>query len=70
MTEDNDATMEATLWGNTTDWSGDGTIVTGTINIWGDPGFVDPENGDYYLASPDSPAVDSGVDAGVYHDFD
>ena len=68
------ATLEATLWGtatwaNTTDWSGDGTIITGTVNLWGDPAFVDPDNGDYHIGE-NSAAIDAGVDAGVTNDID
>jgi Right handed beta helix region len=68
------ATMEATLWGtgswaNDTDWDGTGTINTGTINIWDNPGFVDPDNSDYHI-SRKSAAIDTGVDAGVTTDID
>ncbi|MBN1954560.1 MAG: right-handed parallel beta-helix repeat-containing protein [Anaerolineae bacterium] len=61
--------LEGTLWGNGIDWSGDGTIVTGTVNLWGDPAFVDPDGGDYHVFS-DSLAVDAGIDAGVHGDID
>jgi hypothetical protein len=68
------ATMEATLWGsgawaNDQDWAGDGTIITGTINIWGNPDFVNPDAGDYHL-SPLSEAINAGIDAGVKTDID
>ncbi len=68
------ATLEATLWGTGTwangyDWGGSGTIVTGTVNIWADPDFVDPAHGDLHIDSA-SAAVDAGVDAGVTADFD
>jgi parallel beta-helix repeat protein len=41
----NAAALEATLWGagawaNGTDWSGTGSITTGTVNIHGEPAFV------------------------------
>ncbi len=67
-------TIQATLWGsgewaNDTDWTGPGTIITGTVNLWADPGFVDPANGDYHLL-PTSAAIDAGVDAGVTVDMD
>lgn len=58
------ATMEGTLWGNTADWGGGGTVVSGTVNVWGDPAFVDPDGGDYHVR-PGSAAVDAGVDAGA-----
>jgi uncharacterized repeat protein (TIGR01451 family) len=70
----NTATLTATLWGtgtwaNLTDWGGAGTIITGTINIWGDPVFVDPDAGDYHIG-PGSAAIDTGVIAGVTTDID
>jgi parallel beta-helix repeat protein/predicted outer membrane repeat protein len=68
------AVLEATLWGsgawgNASDWGGDGTIVTGTVNLWADPAFVDPDMGDYHI-STNSAAVDAGVDSGVADDID
>jgi uncharacterized repeat protein (TIGR01451 family) len=62
-------TLEATLWGNTTDWSGAGSITTGTVNLWGDPAFVNPGAGDFHIG-PDSTARDAGVDADVNTDMD
>lgn len=69
----NTATMEATLWGsgswaNGTDWNGL-TVITGTVNVWGDPGFVGPDAGDYHIAVG-SAAVDAGVDAAITSDID
>ena len=68
------ATLEATLWGsgewaNGTDWGGDGAVITGTHNYWGDPAFVDPDGGDYHIEFT-SAALDRGVDAGVVTDMD
>ena len=68
------ATLEATLWGsgiwaNEHDWGGSGTVLTGAVNIWGDPAFVDPDGGDYHIG-PDSAARDAGVDAGITTDID
>jgi len=68
------ATLTATLWGtgvwaNGQDWINHGTLITGTVNIWGDPAFVDPDGGDYHLG-PGSAAIDAGVDAGVATDID
>ncbi len=65
VTEGSTATLEATLWGegdwaNGTDWSGDGSIDTGTINIWGDPAFMDPDGGDYHIGLS-SAAIDAGT---------
>jgi hypothetical protein len=74
VTAGNAVTLEATLWGtgtwaNATDWGGAGTIITGTVNVWGDPAFVDPDSGDYHIGSS-SAARDEGVDAGVTTDID
>jgi uncharacterized repeat protein (TIGR01451 family) len=68
-----DAILEGTLWGsgiwaNEQDWAGEG-IITGTVNLWGDPGFLDPDNGNYHIGHG-SAAIDAGVDAGVYTDID
>lgn len=68
------ASLEATLWGsdawaNVADWGGDGTVTTGTINIQGDPGFVNPGAWDYHIG-PGSKALDIGVAAGVITDID
>jgi len=74
VTAGSTATLEGTLWGsgvwrNNTDWDGDGNITTGTVNVWGDPSFVNPDDGDYHIA-PSSEAIDAGVDAGVTMDID
>ena len=74
VTENNTATLEATLWGtgawaNETDWAGGGAIVTGTVNVWGDPGFIDALQGDFHIG-PGSAAIDAGIDAGVTADID
>jgi hypothetical protein len=50
----NTITLTATLWGedewsNGMDWDGGGTILTGTLNVRGDPLFVDPEDMDYHI---------------------
>ena len=67
-------TLEATLWGtgawaNGTDWGGPGTVSTGSIDIWEDPCFVNPDAGDYHICSS-SEAIDAGVDVGVTSDID
>jgi len=74
VTEGSTVTLQGTLWGmgvwaNETDWGGNGDIFTGTVNLWDDPAFVDPDNGDYHI-SPRSVAIDAGVDAGVTIDVD
>lgn len=71
---DSAATLEATLWGNSTwgndsDWAGGGTIITGTVNYWGDPAFKQPDVGNYHIAE-NSAAKDAGVNAGVNTDID
>jgi hypothetical protein len=71
---DSTARLEATLWGsgdwaNETDWDGPGTILTGTLNLWDDPAFVDPDAVDYHLGAS-SAAIDAGVNAGVHTDID
>jgi hypothetical protein len=64
------ATLEATLWyDNGMDTDGEGTILTGTVNVTGNPSFVDPDVWDYHLTSG-SPAIDAGVEAGVTSDLD
>ncbi len=74
VTAGSKATLEATLWGsgvwaNGMDWGGGGTVITGNIDVRAEPGFVNPDGGDYHLRS-DSAAVDAGVDAGVTTDID
>jgi hypothetical protein len=69
VAEGSTATLQGTLWGNETDWAGAGTIVTGTVNVSGNPDFVDPDGGNYHI-SVHSAAVDAGVDAGVVTDID
>ena len=69
VTAGSTVTLDATLWANGTDWAGAGQIVTGTINVWGDPDFVNSEAGDYHIG-PDSAAINAGVDAGVTTDID
>ncbi len=69
VTTGNTATLEATLWANDTDWGSVGNIFTGTVNIWGDPAFVDPDAGDYHVGLA-SAAIDRGVNAGVTTDID
>jgi hypothetical protein len=68
------AALNATLWGsgawaNGIDWDGAGTITTGSVNVWGEPAFMDPDNGDYHIRS-NSAAKDAGVNAGVTTDID
>jgi uncharacterized repeat protein (TIGR01451 family) len=68
------ATLQATLWGsgawaNDADWGGSGAIATGTVNVWGDPTFADPDGGDYHVGLG-SAAVDAGVKVPVYLDLD
>ena len=65
--------LDSTLWGsgawaNISDWGGSGTF-TSTHDYYGDPGFVDPENGDYHIL-PTSPAIDLGVPTSTTVDID
>jgi parallel beta-helix repeat protein len=74
VAEGSSATLTATLWGsgewaNGTNWGGSGAIEPGTINILGDPAFVNAAEGDFHLQAS-SAAVDAGVDAGVAIDID
>jgi hypothetical protein len=70
----NTTRLDATLWGtgtwaNGTDWAGEGSIMTGTINIWGEPSFAGAAAGDYHIGRA-SAARDSGIGAGVFYDVD
>jgi hypothetical protein len=70
ITAGSTVTLEATLWySNGTDTGGAGTILTDTVNVYGDPAFVNPAAGDYHLGEG-SAALDAGVDAGVTADMD
>jgi hypothetical protein len=73
-TTGNAITLQATLWGtgtwaNEADWGGAGTVVTGKINVRGEPAFVDPDAGDYRIAA-DSAAIDEGICTGVRIDIE
>lgn len=68
------ASLEGTLWGsddwaNGDDWAGGGDILTGTVNIWGNPAFKAPDSDSYHI-NLGSAARDAGVDVGVYADID
>ena len=64
------ATLEATLWyDNGADTGGSGTVATGTVDLHGDPAFVDPSAWDYHIEAT-SAALDAGVDADVTTDID
>jgi parallel beta-helix repeat protein len=64
---DNSINLAGTLWySNTADWGGEGTIITGTHNYWGDPLFA----ADGYHILLGSMAIDHGVNAGVADDID
>jgi hypothetical protein len=70
VTTGSTATLEATLWyGNGSDTGGGGYISTGTVNVYGDPAFVNPSVWDYHLTDG-SAAIDAGVDASVTADID
>jgi hypothetical protein len=61
-------TLEATLWHDNGMNTG-GEVLTGTVNVYGDPAFVAPATWDYHLAA-ESAAIDTGIDAGVSVDID
>ncbi len=68
------ASLEATLWGtgtwkNNSDWDGPGTILTGTINLWGNPDFVNPPNNNWHIGVH-SAAINAGIYAGIPTDID
>lgn len=63
------AVMTATLWSNTLDTSGDGSVSIGTANIHDDPAFVSTATGDYHLM-PSSAAIDQGAPSDVDIDID
>ena len=62
------ATLESTLWANTINLAGPGTVYHDNDHA-GDPAFVAPDAGDYHIAET-SAAVDQGVNAGVSSDID
>ncbi len=74
VTAGNTVKLLATLWGagawsNGSDWGGAGTVLTGTVNLWGEPCFLNPAGGDYHICGT-SAARDAGVDASVIRDMD
>jgi hypothetical protein len=74
VTVGNTVTLEATLWGagawaNVVDHAGEGHVISGTINVRGDPSFVAPSAGDYHIG-PDSAAIDEGIETDVIMDLD
>jgi hypothetical protein len=74
VTAGSTARLGATLWGsgvwaNGTDYGGAGTISIGTLNIWGNPAFVDPAGYNYHIGYT-SAAKNAGVNAGVTEDID
>jgi len=71
---DSSARLDGTLWGagdwmNQRDAAGAGALVTGTVNVYGPPDFVNPAGGDYHIG-PASAAIDRGVASGVDYDYD
>jgi predicted outer membrane repeat protein len=54
------------FFGNITDTVG---VTSGGHSLIGNPRFVDPLHDDYHLRSG-SPAIDHGIDAGIYTDLD
>ena len=63
----NSINLAGTLWfSNTADFGGEGTLITGTHNYWGDPLFAT----DGYHLLPGSLAIDHGLNADVADDID
>jgi hypothetical protein len=74
VTAGNTATLDGTFWGdgswaNAEDWMGAGMIFMGTVNVWGDPVFSNPDQGNYHLLST-SEAIDAGITVPLGDDFD
>lgn len=70
VTAGNMATLEGILWHDSgQETYGEGTILTGMVNVYGDPAFVDPDAGDYRIG-PASAALDRGVAAGDRTDLE
>lgn len=66
----NHAALQGTLWhGNGIDTGGAGTILTGTVNLYDDPAFLNPDSWDYHLGVG-SAGIDAGIDSGVTTDMD
>jgi len=64
------ASLQGVLWHNTgQEIHGEGAILTSTVDVYGDPGFVNPDAGDYRIG-PASAALDQGVAAGDTMDLD
>jgi hypothetical protein len=68
------ASLDGTLWGsdgwaNGLDTDGPGEIETGTVNVWGDPAFVNHTAGDYHILES-SLAVNVGFLSSVTTDID
>lgn len=68
VTQRSSVRLQATLWYEN-GMNVAGPVLTGTVNLYDDPSFVDPSGWDYHLAAS-SPAIDAGVDAGVTTDMD
>ncbi len=69
VAQNNTATLEATLWSNETNEAGAGDILTGTLNEFGAPDFLDPLHSDYHIGDA-SAAIDVGVFSDVPRDID
>ncbi|MCX7681277.1 MAG: right-handed parallel beta-helix repeat-containing protein [Anaerolineae bacterium] len=63
------ATIQATLWWQNVMNQVYGQLIVRSINLTGDPSFVNPTGLDYHIGG-DSAAIDQGVDAGVGTDID
>jgi hypothetical protein len=62
--------LAATLWyGNGSLTAGPGTVLTGTVNVYADPRFMNASAWDYHLRI-DSPARDAGLPVPLTTDID
>lgn len=62
--------MDTTHWhGNTTNWTGPGSIDPGSAAFFGDPQFVDPAGGDFHIQAG-SPAVGNAAKTFITEDID
>lgn len=74
VTTQSTVTLDGTLWGsgvwgNLTDYAGEGTIITGTANVWEEPKFVAYDEGNYHISLL-SAAINKGIYTDVVKDID
>lgn len=71
VTGGNTLTVAGVLWHNTPITIASALPATALVTgeVWGDPAFVNPPDGDYHIRFT-SAAIDRGIDAGVLTDID